>query len=295
MPRFSIVVPAYNAHVTLAETLEAVLAQSFADWECIVVDDGSTDETRRIADSFANRDPRFRVMFQENQGSAGAYNTGVASAQGDLVVLCSADDVLLPEHLSEMADFAERNPGFAIYSSNGYYLSPGGSREIVYFDGEVPPSLSLADVIRECFYSVGAAYRRELYAAVGGYRVDVYGEDYDFWLRAMAHGAKHRYLARPLSMHRLGPDQKSARSEAVLRSDIRLVTDLLRSPNLSDDELHAVDEAVEAREALIARLHAPQGVRSLVVKAAQALLGRAGVRRAIRAVRGNRPRKSGHV
>ena len=294
MPRFSIVVPAYNAEVTLAETLEAVLAQSYADWECIVVDDGSTDGTRRIAESFANRDPRVRVLAQENQGSAGAYNTGVASAQGELVVLCSADDVLLPEHLSEMADFAERNPHSDIYSSNGYYLNPDGSREIVYFDGEVPPSLSLADVIRECFYSVGAAYRRELYAAVGGYRVDVYGEDYDFWLRAMAHGAKHRYLARPLSMHRLGPGQKSAQSEAVLRSDIRLITDLLQSPNLSDDELRAIDEAVKARETLIARLHAPQGVRGLAVKVAEALLGRAGVRRVIRAARGRRPEESGH-
>ena len=89
-PRFSVTVPAYNAERTLAETLESVLAQTFRDWELVVVDDGSTDGTRALAEHFAARDPRVRVFTQENRGSGGAYNAAVAPSArrpgGDAVV-----------------------------------------------------------------------------------------------------------------------------------------------------------------------------------------------------------------
>lgn len=254
MARFSIVVPAYNASATLAETLDAVLSQDFDDWECVVVDDGSMDETLSIAQAYAERDRRLRVVSQENRGSAGAYNTGVREAGGELVVLCSADDILLVEHLASMADFVDSNPGFAIFSTNGYYLKPDGTRELVYTSGEIKDSLTLADVIRNCFYSVGATYRRGLFESVGGYRTDVFGEDYDFWLRAMAGGARHRYLARPLSLHRLSETQKSANVEKAFLSDIRLVTDLRDAYDLTPEELAEVDEVVRVREQRIALL-----------------------------------------
>jgi len=282
MPRFSIVVPAYNAEATLAETLDAVLAQRLGSWECIVVDDGSTDETAAIAREYEERDHRLRVIGQTNQGSAGAYNTGVGAAEADFVVLCSADDVLLPEHLAEMAAFIEREPGFDIYSSNGYYLRADGSRDLVYAQGDMPDSMSLTGVIRRCFFSVGTAYRRALFETVGGYRTDVYGEDYDFWLRSMAAGARHRYLPVPLSLQRLSPSQKSSDLESVYRSDIRLVTDLFESANLSEDERAAVRAAVRQRERMIARLNghpAAIAARNRVVVFATRVLGRSRTRR----------------
>lgn len=279
MPRFSIVVPAYNAEETLAETLDAVLAQTFEDWECIVVDDGSTDGTRGLAKRYAELHSRVRAVSQENQGSAGAYNTGVQGAAGEFVVLCSADDILFPGHLAEMDRFIDSESGYDIYSTNGYFWHPNGLRELVYPLGtrDEISSLSLADVIRVCFYSVGAAYRREWYERVGGYRLDVFGEDYDFWLRAMASGAKHRYLPRALSLHRVSPTQKSASLDRMYHSDIRLVTDLRDSFDLSEAERLAVDECVGERERLIARLgHEPSSdaAQKLVYRAASNLLGK---------------------
>ncbi len=73
-PRFSVVVPAYQAAPTLGATLDAIMAQAFRDWECVVVDDGSTDDTLAIATAYAERDARFRVVHQSNPGTAGAYN-----------------------------------------------------------------------------------------------------------------------------------------------------------------------------------------------------------------------------
>jgi glycosyltransferase involved in cell wall biosynthesis len=258
-PRFSIVVPAYQAAPTLGATLDAIMTQSFGDWECVVVDDGSTDDTLPIARSYAQRDPRFRVVHQTNQGTGGAYNTGVSSTVGDFVVICSADDILLPEHLSRMSAFIDSEGGYDIYSSNGYFWWPGDFRELAYGpdDRQEIHSLELSDVIRRCFYSVGAAYRRELHTAVGGYRPGVFGEDYDFWLRALASGARHRYLPEPLSLFRVSSSQKSAKLEAGFRSDIRLVSDLRRDFHLSAVENVAVAERIGELECAIATVRRP--------------------------------------
>lgn len=262
MPRFSIIVPAHQAALTIAETLDAIVAQTFGDWECIVVDDGSIDGTLQIATTFSQADPRIRVLHQENQGTAGAYNTGVSSATAEYIVLCSADDILLPGHLARMSAFIDSEAGYDIYVSNGFSWRPGRSRDLIYEYGQsgVIHSLDLADVIRVCFYGVGAVYRRELYGRVGGYRLGVFGEDYDFWLRAMALGARHRYLPQPLSLFRVSPTQKSARLETAYRSDIRLVSDLRHDFQLSPADLRAVDESIRDRERLIADLRRPRSL-----------------------------------
>ena len=276
-PRFSVVVPAFEAEATLAETLDALLAQTYRGWECVVVDDGSTDATLSIASAYAERDYRIRAVHQGNQGTAGAYNTGVSSVIGDFIVICSADDILLPEHLERMSTFIEAETGYDIYSTNGYFWVPGESRVLCYGAGlgDMVHSLPLGEVIRRCFYSVGAVYRRSLFVTVGGYRLGVYGEDYDFWLRAMALGARHRYLPEPLSLHRISAEQKSAQLDTVFRSDIRLVSDLRREFTLSAADSLAVDESIRERERLIAQLSQPSRVvRRVAAQIVVRVLGR---------------------
>jgi glycosyltransferase involved in cell wall biosynthesis len=292
VPRFSVVVPAYQAEETLRETLDGVLSQTSDNWECVVVDDGSTDGTLEIAQEYAQRDPRIRVIGQANQGTAGAYNAGVAAATGAYIVLCSADDVLLPNHLSTMSAFVDAEPGYEIYTANGYRWSPGRPLELMNDRGrgEKASSLDLADVIRACFYGVGAAYKRELFARVGGYRQGIFGEDYDFWLRAMAIGARHRYLPEPLSLFRVSPTQKSARARTVYESDIRLVTDLRRDFTLTPWQNHVVAESINERRRLIAQLDGRKSAYRAAIRPAAKqilfhLLGRTRARRWWRSLR----------
>jgi GT2 family glycosyltransferase len=235
VPRFSVVVPAYNAAATLAETLNALSAQVFADWECVVVDDGSTDETASIVQAYAERDLRFRLVQQENLGCAGAYRAGIAAAASGLLVICSADDYLLPGHLAAMDAFVLANPDYEIYSSNGQTLEQASGRRGIYhraqeWQGE--RSLSLEDVIAECFYSVGAVFRDQIIEMTGGYRLVAYVEDYDLWLRAMAQGARHLYTPQVLSVHRVSDSQKSADVARVLAADIEVYENLLCEVNL---------------------------------------------------------------
>ena len=100
MPRASIVVPAFNASVTLGETLDSLLRQTLRDIEIVVVDDGSTDATPRIVRRIARFDPRVRLVRQANRGLAGARNTGIAAARADVVGFCDADDAWEPTKIA---------------------------------------------------------------------------------------------------------------------------------------------------------------------------------------------------
>jgi len=271
VPSFSVVVPAYNAQDTLAETLDAVLAQDLSDWECVIVDDGSVDGTRSVADAYAQTDPRFRVISQENKGTGGAYNTGVSAAVREWVTICSADDVLLPEHLRTMAAAIVQYPSADIITCNGYFWWPDGSRTLVYTEpaDQTPRSWSIEDLFERCFFSVGACYRRSLFGLVGGYK-DAYGEDYDFWLRAMSKGAHHQYIPAALALHRRTATQKSAARDRAYESDIRSITDVLGSGELTHEQARAAESGVRLRRSLIAEDRAV-GVSKLYWRARRAL------------------------
>jgi len=239
-PRFSVVVPAYNADQTLTATLDSLLAQEFTDWECVVVDDGSQDQTARIVEVYRDRDSRFRLVQQENGGTAAANNAGVTAASSDLLVICAADDFLLPAHLMIMDDLIRRNSDCGIFSSNGTYLDDetGASRPArVGVEWSQERSLTLPDVLRACFYSVGAVFRREAFALAGGFRDGVYVDDYDLWLRAMARGVRHRYTPEILSVHRVSSVQKSASVLTVREWDARVIEDLIASGVLGGKDL----------------------------------------------------------
>ncbi|SIN77435.1 glycosyltransferase family 2 protein [Vannielia litorea] len=124
----SIIVPAFNVEATLAETLTALLAQTYPDFEIIVVDDGSTDRTPLIAQRFA-RDARLRIVQQGNRGLAGARNSGIQAARGEIIGFCDADDLWHPEKLARHAAHLAANPEVGI-SYSGSALIDEASRPL---------------------------------------------------------------------------------------------------------------------------------------------------------------------
>ncbi len=102
--KFSVVIPAYNVEAYINACLESVVSQSFGDWEAIVVDDGSTDGTGALCDSFAEKDNRFRVVHQANGGLSAARNAGMDLAKGEYLVFVDGDDWLEREALTVLAD-----------------------------------------------------------------------------------------------------------------------------------------------------------------------------------------------
>lgn len=114
--RFSIVIPAYNRAHQIHETLATVLAQTYTDWECLVVDDGSRDSVELEKAVQAMGDPRFRYIHRENGGGGAARNTGIEASQGTFIAFLDSDDLFLPEKLARFAKVVKDEPLKAWYA-----------------------------------------------------------------------------------------------------------------------------------------------------------------------------------
>lgn len=104
--KVSIIIPVYNTGNKLCRCLDSILAQSYQDYECIVVDDGSTDDSSTIIDEYAIRDTRFKVVHKENGGVSSARNYGLNIASGEWLVFIDSDDSLMPDHIASLMDAA---------------------------------------------------------------------------------------------------------------------------------------------------------------------------------------------
>ncbi|KAB2867528.1 MAG: glycosyltransferase family 2 protein, partial [Bacteroidales bacterium] len=96
-PLISVIIPTYNAERFIIETLTSVINQSYTHWECIIIDDGSTDSTKEIIDEYCKADNRIKYYYQKNSGPSVARNVGVKIALGEYIQFLDSDDVLLPE------------------------------------------------------------------------------------------------------------------------------------------------------------------------------------------------------
>ena len=106
----SVIIPAYNAAKTLSQTLKSLQQQTFSNWEAIIIDDGSEDETEAITHQAATQDSRIRVFSQTNKGVSAARNTGVHLAQGEWLLFLDADDQIAASYMAQMMAKAGDNP-----------------------------------------------------------------------------------------------------------------------------------------------------------------------------------------
>ena len=127
MTSASIIVPAYNCAATLPETVAALRAQSYDDFEIIIVDDGSTDETPLVARNIADSDRRIRIVHQENRGLAGARNCGLAAATGEFIGFCDADDLWEPAKLARHVEHLRARPHVGISFSGAALVDGAGA------------------------------------------------------------------------------------------------------------------------------------------------------------------------
>jgi SAM-dependent methyltransferase len=222
--RVSVVLPVYNGEDYIRESVESVLAQTYPDFELIVVDDGSTDGTSGILASYA-ADPRVRVMRQANQKLPAALSNGFAQATGEFYTWTSADNIMAPDQLAEMVRFLREHlavemvyadeeiigeDGRALENSDfcpGYQTPPGSN--VICWPSD-PGELNFVqnNYIGGCFL-----YRAWAAKIVGEYVRDTFGfEDYDYWMRMNAlFRVAHFGRRRPLYRYRLHSASLTAR------------------------------------------------------------------------------------
>lgn len=244
-PVVSIVTAAYNAESTLLDTVGSVIAQTDADWELIIVDDGSTDGTRELAEGCAAGDPRIRVITQANAGTAAARNAGVAIARAPWLCMLDADDLLLPTFLERLGAFREAHAAYDIYSAGATMLLRDG-RHIPLpgaTDSGRVHSVSAVDQMWESLVPGTSLMRRGVFDDVGGYR-SIYSEDYDFWLRALIVGARQIYDPEVLWTYRRQEGSKTTALVREAESILSILLDARAMTQLTPQEQAECDRAI---------------------------------------------------
>ena len=237
MPRVSVITPAHNAEAHLAETLDSVLAQRYDDYEVIVADDASTDATAELAAGYGDRVRCVRSAT--NLGPAGARNLALEHASGELVALLDADDLWLPDYLTEQVALYDREqrrrPGVGIVGCDAYELGPEGRREGTWskrVGASARPTLTRMLHSNEIF--VSALAPRELVIRLGGFSTECWGsEDHDLWLRILENGHRAVVNPRPLAVYRVAEGSISANVLGMARTSQRTFERALERGNLT--------------------------------------------------------------
>ncbi len=197
-PLVSVVVPCFQSAAYLPETLSSIGAQEFRDYEVVLVDDGSTDDTVALVRAFIAGGLGFgvRLLCQPNAGLAAARNTGVAAARGRFILPLDADDLIAPRMLGDCIAVFEADPGLDIvYPDRRDFGDIEGIAEAGRFE---LPRLRHFNQLPYC-----SLYRRALWNDIGGYRTNVSGfDDWDFWVAAATRGARAARLDQPHFLHR---------------------------------------------------------------------------------------------
>lgn len=203
-PAITVLMPAYNAADYIREAIDSVLAQTFTDFELLIVNDGSTDETEQIINSYT--DSRIRLHSQANAGVIGALNAGLELAQGALIARFDADDVCYPNRLQVQYDFMQAHPDYVLIGSATDYIDKDGE----YLFEWQPVAYSHDDlqvaIFTTCpFDHPTIMYRRDVAVKLGGYpKGAIHFEDHLFWTLFFAEG-KLCNLKDKLIKHRFNP------------------------------------------------------------------------------------------
>lgn len=192
----SVILPVYNSAPWIGRCVESILAQTFRDFELIIVDDGSTDETPLLLEQFARADQRTRLIREEHRGVTGAFNRGLEEARGEFIARMDADDEMLPQRLEKQIDFLGKNPGTGVVSC---LVQHGGHPEMqkgysVYIDWIntliTPDQIALNRFVEAPVANPSVLFRRALAEQLGSYRHGNFPEDYELWLRWMDAGVR---------------------------------------------------------------------------------------------------------
>ena len=196
----TVIIPAYNQGHYLAQAVESVLAQTDPDFEVVVVDDGSTDDTAQVAQGFS--DPRVRYVYQENAGLSAARNAGIAHARGRYLTFLDSDDLFMPEKLALLVEALETESQAGLVAGQAIPIDEDGRLTGRAFDQPLPREgrqLLLGNPLH-----VGSVLlRRSWQEKVGLFDQSLRSyEDWDMWLRLALAGCPMRWVDKPVSKYR---------------------------------------------------------------------------------------------
>ncbi|KAA5548323.1 glycosyltransferase family 2 protein [Adhaeribacter rhizoryzae] len=195
--------PSYNYGRFISDALESLRAQTYTNWECIIVDDGSKDNTKEVVAGYVKMDERIIYIQQENKGVSAARNAALKKARGEYFQLLDADDMLKPDKLALHVKLLDASPHIDLVYSNALIFEDNGEAEHNFRLFKLPGStqvsgkneLIIDNLLADNFFlTPSVIFRRKVYEQVGGFVEGLHGlEDWNFWYRAALLGFEFYY------------------------------------------------------------------------------------------------------
>ena len=235
MTKLTVLMPVYNVASYIKEAVDSVLNQSFHDYELLIINDGATDGTKKIIESY--NDSRIRLICQENKGVAEALNTGLQFARGEFIARFDGDDICLPGRLEKQVSFLEQNPEYVLIGGEAEYMDQSGQhlfhyKCIAYTHEEIMNTIS-----SHCpFIHASVMYRKDAVMKAGGYPPHAHNfEDHLLWIQMIRYG---NYCNLPLQLVKVRINPASATIDEKWRGRRfrRLKNHILQKGTVTADE-----------------------------------------------------------
>lgn len=246
VPKISVLMPAFNAGTYIREAIDSILVQTFTDFEFLIIDDGSTDNTLALIKSYS--DPRIKVVSRPNKGLIDTLNEGLQLARANLVARFDADDICLPARLEEQYNFLQQHHDYILVGSDVNYLDKDGN-----FLLRINPVGHSFEEIKTNFYTKcpflhpTVMFRKDEILEVGGYPKNALTfEDYLLWARLLDRG-KMCNIDHVLVNMRLNPDSVTIdeRWRGKEFKDIRVKS--LRNGYVTEEDAQRLKEIIESQ------------------------------------------------
>lgn len=196
--KVSIIIPCYNSEKYLLETIKCVLSQKFNSWECILINDGSKDQTEDVILKGISHDNRFKYIYQENTGVCVARNNAINTSFGEYILCLDADDLISENFLEETVKILESDPNIKIATSTvNYFGRSKGTLQVVSYD--------LAMLLASNQLVVTSLFRKSDFERIGGFNENMKEglEDWDFWISVLKNGGNVKCANQAVFYYRL--------------------------------------------------------------------------------------------
>ena len=273
-PAVSVIIPAYNAQKYLAFTVESVIGQTWSDWQCLIVDDGSTDETAATARELCARDGRIQLVQQSNSGVSAARNLGLEQSDGraELVAFLDADDVWEPQALQLLVQALRAAPDAPAAHGCAYYIDENGARAwpgVLEADGRQRYQLEGRRIVRRetggpTTFAMTAVHhtittpgcaliRRSALQRVGGFDPAFQiGEDWDLWVR-LSRLSPLPFVDQPLLGYRRHQSNASSNRRVAIAQNRLLRRRIMDAPENTPAQRQLARQAYRAFYSYMAR------------------------------------------
>jgi len=216
IPLVSIIIPCYNAEKYLAETLESVSGQLYKNWECIIMDDGSVDNSKQIALSYQRKDGRYKYFYQSNKGTSEARNKAIAESKGIYILPLDADDKISPLYIEQAVAVLQKNSDIKLVYCKARLF---GKHEQ---DWDLRP-YSYREMLIENIIFCTALFRRIDFDKTPGFSKDMKAgyEDWEFWLTFLNESDKVYQIPEIYFHYRIQDKSRNPSSNVPLQKELR--------------------------------------------------------------------------